>query len=80
VPCTAVRSGAEIGPLSLGLSVSQGASLGDFLLAFTCHIEKVTLGEGFLYSTLGSEADEGLRKESCCSNLELSPGLAFVFS
>ena len=33
VPCTAARSGAEIGLLSLRLSVSQGASLGDFLLA-----------------------------------------------
>ena len=38
-----VRSGAEIGPLSLRLSVSQqGASLGDFLLAPACPIEKVT--------------------------------------
>ena len=37
-----VRSGAEIGLLSLGLSVSQGASLGDFLLAPACPIEKVT--------------------------------------
>jgi len=40
---TAVRSGAEIGLLSLRLSVSQGASLGDFLLAPVCPIEKVTL-------------------------------------
>ena len=37
-----VRSGAEIGLLSLRLSVSQGASLGDFLLASACPIEKVT--------------------------------------
>ena len=36
------RSGAEIGLLSLRLSVSQGASLGDFLLAPACPIEKVT--------------------------------------
>ena len=43
VPCTAVRSDAEIGLPSLGLSISQGASLGDFLLAPTCFIEKVTL-------------------------------------
>ena len=40
-----VRSGAEIGLLSLRLSVSQGASLGDFLLALACPIEKVTLWE-----------------------------------
>jgi len=44
-----IRSGAEIGPLSLRLSVSQGAPLGDFLLAPACPIEKVTLWEG-LYS------------------------------
>jgi len=42
------RSGAEIGLLSLRLSVSQGASLGDFLLAPVSPIEKVTLWEGFL--------------------------------
>ena len=40
-----VRSGAEIGLLSLRLSVYQGASLGDFLLAPVCPIEKVTLWE-----------------------------------
>ena len=40
-----VRSGAEIGLLSLRLSFSQGASLGDFLLAPACPIEKVTLWE-----------------------------------
>jgi len=33
-----VRSGAEIGLLSLRLSFSQGASLGDFLLASACPI------------------------------------------
>jgi len=33
VPCTGVKSGAEISLLSLRLSLSQGASLGDFLLA-----------------------------------------------
>jgi len=38
---TTVRSGAE---MSLGLSVSQGASIGDFLLALVCPITKVTLG------------------------------------
>jgi len=57
---TTVRSGAEIGFLSLRLSVSQGASLGDFLLAPPCPVEKVTLWEGFLYLTSGSEADEGV--------------------
>jgi len=35
VPCMPVTNGAEIGLLSLGLSASQGASLGDFLLALT---------------------------------------------
>jgi len=53
-----VRSGAEIGLLSLTLSVSQGASLGDFLHAPACPIEKVTLWEGFLYLTSGSETNE----------------------
>jgi len=37
-----VRNGTEIGLLSLRLSVSQGVSLGDFLLAPACPIEKVT--------------------------------------
>ena len=52
---TAVKSGAESGLLSLRLSVSQGASLGDFLLASACPVEKVTLWEGFLYLTTDSE-------------------------
>jgi len=43
-----VRSGAEIGLLSLRLSVSQVVSLGDFLLAPACPIEKVILWVGFL--------------------------------
>ena len=38
---TPVRCGAEIDLLSLGLSVSQCASLGDFLLAPACTIDKV---------------------------------------
>ena len=59
----AVRSGVEIGLLSLRLSVSQSASLGDFLLAPVCPIEKVTLWEDFLYLTLGSETDEGVAKD-----------------
>jgi len=58
-----VRSGAEVGLLSLRLSVSQGASLGDFLLAPACSIEKVTLWEGFLYLTPGSETGEGIAKD-----------------
>jgi len=39
-----IRSGAEIDLLSLRLSVSQGASLGDFLLAPACPIEKAWEG------------------------------------
>ena len=50
-----ISSGAEIGLLSLRLRVSQGASLGDFLLAPPCPIEKVILWVGFLYLTSGSE-------------------------
>jgi len=63
ISMTAVRSGAEIGLPSLRLSVSQGASLGDFLLAPACSIVKVTLWEGFLYLTSGSETDEGVAKD-----------------
>ena len=63
VPCIPVRSAAEIGLLSLKLSLSQGASLGDFLLAPACPIEKVTLWEGFLYLTSGSETEEGVAKD-----------------
>ena len=44
--------------LNLRFSVSQEASLGDFLLAPTCPIEKVTLWEGFLYLSLGFETYE----------------------
>ena len=47
---TAVKSGEEISLLSLRLSVSQGTSLGDFLLAPACPIEKM----GFLYLALRS--------------------------
>jgi len=43
VPRTAVRSGAEVGLLSLRLSVSQGVSLGDSRSAPTCSINNVTL-------------------------------------
>jgi len=70
VPCrypagalASVRSGAETGLLSLRLSVSQGASLGYFLLAPACPIEKVTLWVCFLYLTSGSETDEGVAKD-----------------
>jgi len=41
VPQTAVRSGTEIDLQSIRLSVSQNASIGDFLLAPACPI-----GEG----------------------------------
>jgi len=58
-----VRSGAEIGLMSFRLSVSQGASLGDFLLAPACPVEKETLWEGFFYLTSGSETDEGAVKD-----------------
>ena len=40
---TVVRSGAEIGLLSLALSVSRGVSLGDFPLAPMRPVEKGTL-------------------------------------
>ena len=60
---SSVRSGAEIGLLNLRLSISQGASLGDFLLAPACPIEKVSLWEGFLYLTSGSETDEGVAED-----------------
>jgi len=55
---TAVRSGAEIVLLRLRLNVSQGASLGDFLLAPVCPMEKVTLWEGLLYLTSGFVSGE----------------------
>ena len=42
---------AEIGLLSFWRRISQGASLGDFLLAPKCPIEKVTLWVGLLYLT-----------------------------
>jgi len=56
-----VRSGAEIGLLSLMVSLSPGAPSGDFLLAPTCPIEKVILRLGFLYLMPGS--DEGVAKD-----------------
>ena len=43
----------EVGLLSLRLSTYQGASLGDFLLAPACPIEKVAVWVGFLYSPSG---------------------------
>jgi len=58
-----VRSGAEIGLLSLRLSISQGASLGDLLHAPACPIDRLTLWEGSLYLTSGSETDEGVAKD-----------------
>jgi len=64
VPCTAVRSRAEIDRLSLRLRVFRGESLGDFLLAPVCPIEKVTLLEGLLYLMLGFNSDEGVVKDN----------------
>jgi len=55
-----VRSGVIIVLLSLWISVNQVASVGDFVLAPECPIEKVALWEGLLY--LGSETDGVLRK------------------
>jgi len=71
---TIVRSGAEIGLLSLTLSVSQGASLGDFSLAPVCPIEKVTLCEGFFYVASGSATDKILQKTKFLSELGIEPG------
>ena len=54
--CAGILTGqvlAEIGLLSLWLSVSQGASLGDFPLAPRRPIEKVALWEGILCLTSG---------------------------
>jgi len=59
----AVRISAEIDLLSLRLSVSQGPSIGDFLLSPACSIEKVTLWEDFLYLMTGSETDEGVAED-----------------
>ena len=55
-----VSSGAEMGLLSLMLSISQSSSIGDFLLTLACPIKKETLWEGFLYLTLGSETVKGV--------------------
>jgi len=51
---TGVRRGAQIDSLSLWLSVSQHASLGDFPLAPMCPMEKVILSVSLLYLTLRS--------------------------
>jgi len=76
-----VRSDAEIGLLSLRLSVSQGASLGDFLLAPACPIEKVTLWVGFLYLMSGYETREGVAKDKAFARLRVqSPGYRFILS
>ena len=58
--CQAV---AEISLLSLRFNVYQDASLGDFLLAPACPIEKVTQWEGFVYLISGAKADEGVAKD-----------------
>ena len=54
-----IRSGAEIGLLSLRLSVSQGAPLGDFLLAPACPIEKVTNSMGGLIQCADLQGSKG---------------------
>ena len=58
---TSVSSGAEIGLLSLRLSVSQSESLGDFLRALACTIEKVSLWDPGLS---GSETEKGVAKQT----------------
>jgi len=61
---TAVMGGAQIGLLGLRLSVFQGLSLGDFLLAPSCPIKKVTLWEGFLiFFYVGIRTDRGVAKD-----------------
>jgi len=55
-------------------SVSQGASLGDFLLALACPIEEVTLWEGLLYLMSGSETDEGVVKDQVLPELGIETG------
>ena len=49
------RSGRQ---LSLRVTVSWGASLGEFLLALVCPIEKVTIRVGLLYLILGAVTDD----------------------
>jgi len=71
---TGVRSGADIGILSVRLSISQGMSLGDFLLAPAFVLEKVALWEGFLYLTSGSESTAGMRVVNLIS--QLSPAIS----
>jgi len=57
---------------------SKGASLGDFLLAPTCPIEKVTLWEGFLYLTSGSETEDSAMKDKFLPKLGIEPGAPSV--
>ena len=66
------QGSAEISLLSLKLRVSQGAPIGDFLLAPACPIEKVTLWEG------GSEIDAVLQKTKFLPELEIEPGIPRV--
>ena len=70
---TAVNCSAEIGVLGLRFCVSRGASLGDFLLAPVYPIEKVTLWEGLLYLTSGTETDNGIAKDKK-NELRIEPG------
>ena len=64
-------TGTEIGLLSQGLS---GASLGGFLLAPACPIEKVTLRVGFLYIMSGSETNESVARDRVLPELRVEPG------
>jgi len=70
------RSGLLLGInglLSLRLRVSQGASVGDILLASVCTIEKVTLWEG------RSETDEGVAKDEVLPSLAIWRAIAESF-
>jgi len=68
----AARSGAKIGLLSAWISVFRSSSLGDFLLASACLIEKVTVLEGLLYLTPGFETNEGFAKKMFHLNWQLN--------
>jgi len=62
---------AEISLLSLWFTVSQGESLGDFLLAPACPIEKVNLWVSLLYSTSTSETNEIVKRQGFRLNWKL---------
>jgi len=58
-----VRRSQKLASLSLWLSVSQAASLGDVLLAPACPIEKITLLVNLLCLTSGSETGKAVVKD-----------------